>query len=175
MARTVQVFLLVMVVGLAACERGDAATTTTVLTATSTSLPALHDHGLGWGFHLGSADQTVGLFMDLADYEDFFAGALPEVTVLPDSRWVTEVYFGHDLFSRSGPLVVPSDPRPLPVIDEVWPVVAGTITILETPPIGECGLARALLQGLVAVTPAGTRMYLGDFQARNENWGCLAQ
>jgi hypothetical protein len=155
-----------------------AATSTTVTTTlppttTTTTLPPLVDsYGLGLGFHLGAADQTAGLFVELVTYENFYEGRIPEVTVLPSPRWIAEVRVGHDLFANWGSGEIdPSDPQP--VVDEVWPLVAGSITILELPPrAGPCGEARALLVGVEAVTGDGTRIHLGDFEVRNEWWGC---
>jgi hypothetical protein len=92
--------------------------------------------------------------------------------MLPDSRWTAKVHVGHDLFANWGSGEIdPSDPQP--VVDEVWPVVAGSITILELPPrSGPCGEARAWLVGVEAMTGDGTRVRLGDFEVRNEWWGC---
>jgi hypothetical protein len=164
----------------AGCTGDDAVTTTTTsvvdttATTTTTTLPPLvGDYPFGYGFHLSAVDQTVALFVELADYRDFYEGPLPEVTVLPDPMWEAEVRIGHDLFADwGGGVSTPTDPRS--VVDEVWPVVAGTITILEMPSTEDCGPARALFENFEAVTGDGTRVHLGDFNARNEWWGCFA-
>jgi hypothetical protein len=54
----------------------------------------------------------------------------------------------------------------------VWPVVAGTITILEIEPVAGCGSARALLVGFEAMAEDGTRVRLGDFSVESTLWGC---
>jgi hypothetical protein len=177
------VVLCTALLGVAGCSGGDAVTTivtslpttttTTSIPATTTTLPPLVDsYGLGLGFHLGAADQTAGLFVELVTYQNFYEGRIPEVTVLPSPRWIAEVRIGHDLFANWGSGGFASS-GPQPVVDEVWPVVAGSITILELPPrAGPCGEARALLVGLEAVTGDGTPVHLGDFEVRNEWWGC---
>jgi hypothetical protein len=173
-----RVALCAALLGVAGCS-GDgtaattASTTTTTIPATTTTLPLLVDaYDLGVAFHLGAADGTVGLFIEFTDHDAAARGDIPEVSVLPDGRWTAEVHIGHDLFASWGRDVRPSDPRP--VVDEVWPVVAGTITILEMDmPSTGCGVARALLVGLEAVTGDGTRVHLGDFEVENLMWGCF--
>jgi hypothetical protein len=175
---------------LAACKGGEADTTmwstttssaavtttvatTTATTTTTTTLPPLVDsYGLGWGFHLGAADETVGLFVELVTEQDFYDGRIPEVSVLPNHMWEAEVRIGFNLFANWGnEAIMASDP--VPVVDEVWPIVAGTITILEMRSTDEDGITRARLEGVEAVIPDGTRVRLGDFEVENGCWGCF--
>ena len=97
------------------------------------------------------------------------------MSVLPDDTWEAELRIGSDLFFNWGnDVIMASDP--VPVVDEVWPVVAGTITILEMEtPTDECGVARALLTGFEAVTGDGTRVRLADMEVENRAWGCFAR
>lgn len=162
-----------LVVLMAACSGGDAATTTAATTtapiATVTLPPLVESHGLGYGFQLGAADQTAGLFVWFTDLRTAAEGNIPEVSVLPDSRWEVEVRIGSDLFA--GPFS-----QPVPWVDEVWPVVAGKITILErSDPDGACGYAKALLEDFEANATDGTRVPLGDFEVENRGWGCFAR
>lgn len=165
--RWLSVFLGFVVL-MTACSGGDAATTAAT-TTTSTTLPPLGEsHGLGHGFQLGAADQTAGLFVWFTDLRTASEGNIPEVSVLPDSRWEVEVRIGSDLFA---------DPFAAGAwVDEVWPVVAGKITILErSDPDGACRYAKALLEDFEAIATDGTRVPLGDFEVENRGWGCFAR
>jgi hypothetical protein len=170
------VVLCAALLGVAGCSGGGTtATTATIIPAATATLPLLVTwHSGGYSFQVGTADNTAGLIVALANYRDFFHGRIPEVSVLPDPRWRARVIIGHDL-RFWGPGGDPTDPPP--VVEEEWPVVAGTITILEMASIhadcGPDGLARALFEDFAARAPDGTIVYLGDFEARNEHWGCL--
>jgi hypothetical protein len=52
-------------------------------------------------------------------------------------------------------------------------VVSGSSTMLELPPPGECGVAKARLEGFQAEAPDGTLVDLGDFEVENGQWGCF--
>lgn len=147
------------------------AVTTRPPTTSSSTLPVLSDaYPGGFGFFLGSADQTVGLFVYLADWRDFSEGRLPETSVLPNGLWEAELRIGNNLFVSWGKdYHVPESW----VVDAVWPVVAGTITLLELPPQGDCGKASARLGGFEAVSPDGTRIHVGDLEVENARFGCL--
>jgi hypothetical protein len=149
-------------------------TTTTTLPATTTTLPPLVDtHSIGYGFLLVAADETAALSIEFTDHRAAAREEVPEVTVLPDPLWKAEVNIGHDLDLLWGPagIVTPTDPRP--VVDEVWTVVAGTITILEIEPAEVCHEARARLEDFEALTPTGQRVYLGNFEVETSGWGCF--
>lgn len=183
---------LALVVGGPGCTGDDSASTTTTSvvgttttasttvtttlppTTTTTTLPPLVDNsGVGYGFLLGAADQTVALSVEFTDHDAAARGNIPEVSVLPDSRWRVELRFGRNLLFHLAGVVTPTDPRA--VVDEVWPVVAGTITILEIEPASAsgCDSARALLVGFEAVAEDGTRVHLGDFEVETGLWGCF--
>jgi hypothetical protein len=166
--------LCAALLGVVGCSGGGAAATTastatTTIPATTTTLPLLVDGYMsGFGFYLGSADQTAGLFVEFTDTRAAAEGNIPDVSTLPDGRWDAEVRIGSDLFaflvgSTSG------SPR----VDEAWPVVAGSITILELPSPGECGVAKAHLEGFQAEAPDGTLVDLSDFEVENSQWGCF--
>jgi hypothetical protein len=146
------------------------AATTLPPTTTTSGLPPLTDaYGGGVGFWLGAADQTARLSVAwYGPWPDFESGPLPMVIVLPDEEWRAVLAFGHNLFASWGY----GDLRDR-VVDERWPVVAGTITILELPPEGECGEARGRLEGLEDEAPDGTLVDLGDFEVENRQWGCF--
>jgi hypothetical protein len=131
------------------------------------------EYDCGYGFYLGAADQTTGLFMVFTDFEIALAGNTPEVSTLPDEDWVAEIQMGRNLFSSWCDDATP-EPGQEPVVNEVWQVVGGTITILEMPEPGICGEARAVLKGLVAEAGDGNRIDLGDFEIRNGAFGCVS-
>jgi hypothetical protein len=148
------------------------ATTTTVPpTTTSPALfsPLTEGYGGGVGFLLGSVDQTARLSVAwYGPWPDFESGPLPMVIVLPNEKWRAVLALGTNLFDMWGYGNLGNR-----VVRERWPIVAGTITIVQLPPSGECGEARAHLEGLEAERPDGTRIRLGDFEVRNARWGCL--
>jgi hypothetical protein len=127
----------------------------------------------GYGFYLGAADQTAGLFLVYTDFEAALAGNTPAVSTLPDEHWVAEIQMGRNLFASWCDDTTPEAGQE-PVVDAVWQIVEGTITILETPDPGVCGEARALAEGLAAVKGDGTRLELGDFEIRNGAFGCVS-
>jgi len=131
------------------------------------------EYGCGFAFYLGSADQTAGLFAVYTDFEAARAGDIPAITTLPDDRWIVEVEIGQRLFANWCDGTVPP-PDPPAAVEETWMVTAGTITILELPPAGACGPARARLSGFEAVAPDGIRLTLGDIEVANPTFGCFA-
>jgi hypothetical protein len=169
MRRSLLAVLCALAVAGGGCLGKDTVTTTAPTTTTVTLPPLVDSHGLGFGFRLGAADQTAGLFVWFTDMMAAAEGSIPKVSVLPDSRWEVEVRIGSNLFSNWSQGLEPW-------VDEVWPVVAGRITFLEWPESGEeCGYARALLEGFEAVATDGTRVHLGDFEVENTLWGCFAE
>ena len=98
MRQSVWVVVCALAAGGAGCV-GDGAATTTAPIATVTLPPLGESHGLGHGFQLGAADQTAGLFVWFTDLRTASEGNIPEVSVLPDSRWEVEVRIGSDLFA----------------------------------------------------------------------------
>jgi hypothetical protein len=168
MRQALLVALLALALAGAGCTGDDAASTTT-----TTTLPPLVDsYPRGYGFRLGAADQTTGLFVEFTDFQAGMRGDIPEVSVLPDPMWNVQVRIGSDLFINWGKSVILAS-DPVPLVDEVWPVVAGTITILELPGTEECGIARARFEGFAAAAPDGTLVHLGDFEVENRSWGCF--
>lgn len=160
--------LCVVALGVAGCGGDDAGPAPSPLASS-----LVDEYDCGYGFYLGTADQTTGLFVVFTDFETALAGHTPEVTTLPDDDWVAEIQTGRNLFTSWCDDTTP-EPGQEPVVDEVWQVVAGTITILETPEPGVCGEARARLEGLAAETGDGTRIDLGDFEIRNGAFGCVS-
>jgi hypothetical protein len=100
---TLPVACCAALLAVAACSGGDAASTTTTTvptTATTTTLPPLvDDYWSGFGFYLGAADQTAGLFVEFRDTRAAAEGNIPDVSVLPGGRWEAEVRIGSDLFA----------------------------------------------------------------------------
>jgi len=195
MRQAVLVALLALALAGAGCSGDDAAITATstgaaatapststtipdsATSTTATTLPRLVAwESYGLAFQRSAADGTAALSVAPTDYRDLYRGRIPEVSVLPDPRWQARIVVGHGLRNR-GPYADPADPPP--VVEEEWPVVAGTITIVEMPDpnigCGPGGVATALFEDFEALAPDGTRVHLGDFEARNEHWGCLGQ
>lgn len=127
----------------------------------------------GFGFYLGTADQAAGLFLVFTDFEVALAGGTPDTSALPHADWVAEVQIGSHLFTSWCDDTTP-DPGQEPVVAETWPVVSGTITILEQPAPGVCGQATARLESLTAQKPDGTTIVLGDFEVGNRAFGCVS-
>ena len=131
--------------------------------------PALVDmYGCGFGFHVGSQDQTVGLFVSLTER----GGEIPSISVLPDSLWEAEMRLGENLFADWCDDVIGGPPRPAVV--QVWPIVAGTIEITELLAGSRCpAQVRARLTGLRA-SRQGQEVTLPDIDVENLAWGCVA-
>jgi hypothetical protein len=158
----------VVAIGAAGCGGGDAGP------AANPVVESLVDqYDCGYGFYLGAPDQTAGLFVVFTDFETALAGNTPEVSTLPDEHWVAEIQIGRNLFTSWCDDETPEAGQE-PVVDEVWQIVDGTITIMETPEPGVCGEARARLESLAALTGDGTRLELGDFEIRNGAFGCVS-
>jgi hypothetical protein len=115
MRQALPVALLALTLAGAGCTGDDAASTTTTsvedtITTTSTSIrtssttlpPLVDDRSIGYGFLLGAADQTVALSVEFTDHRAAARGDIPEVSVLPDSRWRVELHIGRNLFWGPG-------------------------------------------------------------------------
>jgi hypothetical protein len=130
------------------------------------------EYGCGYGFHIGSADQTAGLFVDYNDWEAAVSGTLNPT--LAGDEWTAELRFGRDLFANwCDDVLEPGDPEP--AVDEIWQL-SGQIVIEEMPPadLGCGGTASATLTDVVARSDDGDTLSLGDLQVMNEAWGCFA-
>lgn len=148
---------------LAACAPG------AHLAATS---PDLSDtYGCGYGFYVGTHDQTAGLFL-LSNLDLAEAASASGTFRLPGDEWTGDLSFGRDLFANwCDDVIEPGEPEP--VVEETWQV-KGVLQVMSLPTVGECGEARAALQQAVAVGPDGSMLELGDLDLINESWGCLA-
>ena len=125
--------------------------------------------GCGYGSHLSDDEQTVALMIDITDPS---AMQTPPQTVdLPDGDWEAKVLVGEHLFSNWCDDVIDGD-DPTPDVDETWPVVAGTITMLEdVDALGACERpVAARIEGLVAELPDGTQVQLADREVSNSCW-----
>lgn len=131
-----------------------------------------HQHDCGYGFYVGTEDQTAGLFVDFTDFEAAQAGAVPDVSQLSTGAWRADLQFGSDLFANWCDDVLEPD-EPTPEIEEVWDLT-GTIEINQLPPAGECGRATGRLTDVVAHGPDDETLTLGDLDVTNEFWGCFA-
>lgn len=130
------------------------------------------EYGCGYGFHVGSADQTTGLFLEYSDWDRARSGKLE--SNLAGEEWSAELRFGRDLFANwCDDVFEPGEPDP--VVEEVWRL-SGHIAIKDLPPapLGCGGRATASVTDLVAHGPAGETMALEDMALTNEAWGCFA-
>lgn len=130
----------------------------------------IDEYGCGYGFHVGSADQTAGLFLDYNDWDA--AGSDDLSPDLAGEEWTAELRFGADLFANWCDDVLEPD-EPEPVVDEVW-LVSGRIEV-DTLPEGMCGgAATATLSDVTARSDEGGTISLGDMEVGNDAWGCFA-
>ena len=131
------------------------------------------DYGCGRSFQASDADQTVALHLDLVD--PTYEAAPPTAASLPSSEWDARIEVGSDLFSNWCDDVIEPD-EPVPEVDEVWPVVAGTIALAGdvsgSPDVSSSVTAH--LTGIVAERPDGTRVEVGDLDVTNDHWGGAA-
>lgn len=172
MKRSLLTLTLLLAAGCGGGEVGGGQTTST--TAPPPSLPPLVvEYGCGYGFHLGSEDQTVALLATFTGKEPFGEGEIPPVSQLPHEQWRVELTRGEDLFANWCDDVMEPD-EPQPVVEETWTVTAGTIRITQLPESDCTGPARAELDGLVATTAGGEQIELGSFTVENPHWGCFA-
>jgi hypothetical protein len=157
--------LVVMSVAIAltACSETDASSEAPELT---------EEYGCGFGFYVGDADQTTGLFVFYEDMSGAMAGDVVETADLPSESWRAVLDEGSDLFANWCDDVLEPD-EPTPEVVETWEV-SGSIEVLSLPEAGQCGPATARFTDLVATDSQGATMSLGDLEVTNEAWGCLA-
>ncbi len=157
-----EMFAITLVLALGACtdETGPQATDLT------------ETYGCGYGFYVSDEAQSVGLFIQVADFEAAASGALPADSELDDPIWDARLDSGSDLFANwCDDVIEPGEPEP--VVDESWDVT-GSVRGLTVPDTGQCGTATAQITDIVATGPDGTEMHLGDLDVVNESWGCFA-
>jgi hypothetical protein len=129
------------------------------------------EFGCAYGFYSSNDDQTVGLFLEYGDFDGATSGSVSKSSPI-EQAWNGELRFGADLFANwCDDVMEPGEPTP--VIDETW-AVTGRVDVVELPAAGECGPATANLTDVVATSPEGEEMPLGDLNAHNEFWGCFA-
>ena len=69
----------------------------------------------------------------------------------------------------------PTRPDVLAILaDRKTPLTAREIEVVELPPAGQCGQAVAELHDVVATSPDGGTLELGELTITNTSWGCLA-
>lgn len=131
------------------------------------------DYGCGYGFWLGSPDGTVAVRFAAAN-ETAAQSDLPREATLPAEVWDANVIVGEDLYANwCDDVLEPGEPEP--VVDQQWPVTAGTITLHDPAPTAICpDEARATVTGLEATRPDATTVELGDRALTNDAWGCFA-
>jgi hypothetical protein len=140
---------------------------------TSTDLELTEDWGCGYGFAAGNADQTVGLVIRLSDDLVTDQARLPAEMDLAGDAWEAEVRQGSDLFANWCSDVIE---EPEADVDEVLPVVAGTLEITsgQLTQSGSDEPVVAELTGVVAESEDGEELELGDLTVTNGSWGFFA-
>lgn len=124
------------------------------------------DHACGFGFQAGTPDQTVALVL-APEGGPVTTGPV----TLPDPAWSATVDFGRDLFANwCDDVVEPGEPSPVTVT--TWELVEGALEV--TVPDGTYGEATVVASGLVAESPDGSRVPLGDITIVNEFYGTVA-
>ena len=137
-------------------------------------LAAMDAYGCGFGFWLGTPEQDVAIHIAVADPAAATRGDISDQAVFPDEAWEATVRVGRDLFANWCDDVIEAD-EPEPVIDQQWPITAGTLTLQGQPPEPGCvGALTATVQGLEATRPDSTTIELGDREVTNDAWGCFA-
>ncbi|HSM44812.1 MAG TPA: hypothetical protein VK969_07335 [Acidimicrobiia bacterium] len=138
----------------------------------STPRPELTEqYACGYGFYASNVEQTVGLFIELSDFEAAQIGDVPETSQLGEDTWQAELRFGRDLFANwCDDVLEPGEPTP--EVGETWQL-SGTIEINELPPAGQ-GRASATLTGVEARGPNNELITFDLFEIENQFWGTIA-
>ncbi len=129
------------------------------------------DYGCGYLFALGSPEQDLALVV-------LYAGGRPpelDSVTFPSPRWEGELQLGSDLFSNwCDDVIEASDP--VPVVMESWALTSGTMTIATADADIDCGPepVHASLTGVIATSPSGESLELGDVEFVNSAFGCFA-
>jgi hypothetical protein len=129
-------------------------------------------YACGYGFYASNAEQTVGLFIDVADFDAAGNGDVPDTSRLEDGTWRAELRFGTDLFANwCDDVLEPGEPTP--EVGEIWQLT-GTIEINQLPPPGQVGQASATLSEVEARGPNNELIAFDVFDIENEFWGTFA-
>lgn len=129
--------------------------------------------GCGYGFAASNPEQTVGLVLTRVDNEP---PAADELTVdLSGPSWQGQVWVGTNLFANWCNDVIDGS-QLTSQVDETWPVVAGTLTIV--PPTGTaCSsdvIVAATVEDLTVVASNGSSITHQPLELTNDAWGCFA-
>jgi len=128
------------------------------------------DYGCGYGFFKGNASQTVGLVIYFAGEYSETGPDLSSPIEFPNDNWVAEVQTGSDLFANWCNDVM-EEGAPVPVVDSVWNVVGGTLTVAE----GDSPNTReGVLEDVVIESPTGDRVEIAEIAVLNVDYGFFA-
>jgi hypothetical protein len=128
----------------------------------------------GYGFHAGTADETVAVTIELRQFDVGAAGQIPAIGNVPSELWDGYVRVGRNLFANwCDDVVEPGEL--LPEETQRWTVVTGDLRITGEPPVQGCGPLAMTATGLQARSPDGTStVALPDLELTNPSWGCFA-
>lgn len=165
--------LLVLAAPLGACgddERAGSGTDTGTSELDLESVELTRDLGCGFGFARADEDDTVLLSV----YAKEGQGQLARTVTFPDPDWYARVDVGTDLTANYCTDVIE---EPEAEVDETWQVVEGRLQFVGKVPVAEWNdnwdTYRAEITGVVAESPDGERVELGDFTVENSRWGSL--
>ena len=128
------------------------------------------DHGCGYGFATGSADERWALRIDATLSEVIEPGTI----TLPDDRFDVVVTTGRHLFANHCDDVAEWF-EPDQAVHAAWPIVAGTFEHPGSDGTGDCtqgAVTTTLVDGVIDVD--GTPVALAPVTIENRSFGCFA-
>lgn len=128
------------------------------------------DHGCGYGFAAGSADDRWALHLYAIGSDTIDVGTVN----LPDERFQAVIVAGRHLFANHCD-DVDEWFEPDPLIAATWPIVAGSFHYPGSDGTGSCtqgAIATTLHDAVVDID--GTPVELGSVTIDNKSFGCFA-
>jgi hypothetical protein len=128
------------------------------------------DHGCGYGFSAGSADERWALLLSPSSGETIDPGTI----TLPDDRFGATVNVGQHLFANHCDDVVEWF-EPDRLVEATWPIVAGSFEYPGSDGTGDCSRGSVTTTLLDAVVDLdGTLVELDPITIENPSFGCFA-
>jgi hypothetical protein len=128
------------------------------------------DHGCGYGFATGSADDRWALHLDTTGSETINSGTF----ILPDERFGAYVAVGQHLFANHCD-DVDEWFEPDQIVAARWPIIAGSFDYPGNDGTGSCtqgSVTTTLSDSVVDID--GTLVELGPITIDNDSFGCFA-
>ncbi|WP_322938022.1 hypothetical protein [Nocardioides bizhenqiangii] len=163
--------LSVLVAALGACGADDGDGGTDAGSDGLASVELTEDLGCGYGFAVSDKAERALLSV----HHNAEPGAIERTVSLPDPAWDAQVLVGTHLAANWCNDLIE---EPQAEVDETWEIVEGTLEFVgEVPATGDSPAdqpVRAELSGVVAQSPDGERVELGDLSLTNGAWGFFA-